>query len=319
MWIRERSADKFRGIFYDPAVGREVLFEEKQKVKGKASLQENVKKRFNLTIESIFGSSSQLFVILHEMEGLKWTGFADYFEQQTWVTFLITLLVILIPIIAYIVKKKFSRGDTVLITGLCDSGKTVLFSKLINPKYSPDTFASLKENVHENFQVAEKLVTIVDFPGSEKLRRHLFENYFEKNQNKLRGIIFLVDSSTFSKKARDVAAFLYDILYESDKKIPILVACNKQDCPFAKSALAVRTALEREFGYINGTRGAALDSIDGITKKRTLTTTGKNFQWKDLAPRRLDFVECCAKEENESKNSSSLCQIEAVQTWIATL
>uniref|UniRef100_A0A915PW11 TOG domain-containing protein n=1 Tax=Setaria digitata TaxID=48799 RepID=A0A915PW11_9BILA len=49
IWIRERAADKFRGIFYDPAVGREVLFEEKQKVKGKASLPDNVKKRFNLT------------------------------------------------------------------------------------------------------------------------------------------------------------------------------------------------------------------------------------------------------------------------------
>ncbi|EJW83797.1 hypothetical protein WUBG_05292 [Wuchereria bancrofti] len=49
IWIRERAADKFRGIFYDPAVGREVLFEEKQKVKGKTALPECVKRRFNLT------------------------------------------------------------------------------------------------------------------------------------------------------------------------------------------------------------------------------------------------------------------------------
>ncbi|KAM3717689.1 39S ribosomal protein L33 [Dirofilaria immitis] len=48
IWLRERTADKFRGIFYDPAVGREVLFEEKQKVKGKTSLPESVKRRFNL-------------------------------------------------------------------------------------------------------------------------------------------------------------------------------------------------------------------------------------------------------------------------------
>uniref|UniRef100_A0A183EVB1 DUF3395 domain-containing protein n=1 Tax=Gongylonema pulchrum TaxID=637853 RepID=A0A183EVB1_9BILA len=49
IWIRERAADKFRGIFYDPAVGREVLFEEKQKVKGKAALPDRVKQNFNLT------------------------------------------------------------------------------------------------------------------------------------------------------------------------------------------------------------------------------------------------------------------------------
>ncbi|VDK86245.1 unnamed protein product, partial [Litomosoides sigmodontis] len=48
IWIRERTADKFRGIFYDPAIGREVLFEEKQKVKGKATLPQSVKDRFNL-------------------------------------------------------------------------------------------------------------------------------------------------------------------------------------------------------------------------------------------------------------------------------
>uniref|UniRef100_A0A1I8EVE5 Uncharacterized protein n=1 Tax=Wuchereria bancrofti TaxID=6293 RepID=A0A1I8EVE5_WUCBA len=54
IWIRERAADKFRGIFYDPAVylflvGREVLFEEKQKVKGKTALPECVKRQFELS------------------------------------------------------------------------------------------------------------------------------------------------------------------------------------------------------------------------------------------------------------------------------
>lgn len=44
---------------------------------------------------------------------------------------------------------------------------------------------------------------------------------------------------------------------------------------------AVRTALEREFGYINGTREAALDSTDGIAKKKTLTSTGM-FLLSDL-------------------------------------
>lgn len=232
---------------------------------------------------------------------------------QAW----IALLVVFLSLFAYIVKKKFTHCNTVLIVGLCESGKTVLFSKLINPKNDPETYTSLKENSCEVFSAkSDKVVTLVDFPGSERLRKQLFINYFQKRRNSLKGIIFVVDSSTFGKKARDVAAFLYDVLYES-KKIPVLVACNKQDCPLAKSSQAVRTALEREFGYINATREAALDSIDGDTKKRALTSTGKNFIWDDLSSLSLDFIECFAREKSEDTVKG--CDIEAVQTWIAAL
>ena len=51
-------------------------------------------------------------------------------------------------------------------------------------------------------------------------------------------VIFVVDSSTFSKKTRDVAEFLYDALCESPKTVPFLVACNKQDVHLAKSSQA---------------------------------------------------------------------------------
>ncbi|KAL3984719.1 Signal recognition particle receptor beta subunit family protein [Acanthocheilonema viteae] len=233
---------------------------------------------------------------------------------RIWIAF----IVVLMSILAYVLKRRLARGNTVLIVGLCDSGKTMLFSKLINPKYSPETYTSLKENRCEGVSVTSgKLVTLVDFPGSERLRKQLFENYLQKNRSSLKGIIFVIDSSTFSKRSRDVAAYLYDVLYESEKKLPILVACNKQNCPLAKSSQAVRTALEREFGYINGTREAALASIDETTKKRTLTNTGKSFRWDDLSSLRLDFIECFVKEETE--NNDKYCEIGAIQTWIAGL
>ncbi|EFO21392.1 hypothetical protein LOAG_07098 [Loa loa] len=228
-------------------------------------------------------------------------------------------VVVFISILAYILNRKITRGNTVLIVGLSDSGKTMLFSKLINPKYSPKTYTSLKENRCEDVSITnDTLVTLIDFPGSERLRKQLFGNYLQKNRGSLKGIIFVLDSSTFSKKSRDVAAFLYDVLHESEKKIPILVACNKQNCPLAKSSQAVRTALEREFGYINGSREAALDSTDGTASKRALTSTGKNFRWDDLPTPRLDFIECFVKETNENGNDKQ-CEIGAIQTWIAAL
>uniref|UniRef100_A0A915PYZ8 Signal recognition particle receptor subunit beta n=1 Tax=Setaria digitata TaxID=48799 RepID=A0A915PYZ8_9BILA len=239
----------------------------------------------------------------------------------------IAFLVVAVSVLAYILKRRFAQGNTVLIVGLCDSGKTLLFSKLINPKYSPETYTSLKENRCEDVSVT-----------SDK-----------SNRGKLKGIIFVIDSSTFGKRIRDVAAFLYDILYESEKKIPVLVACNKQNCPLAKREVgsyrnsfwvwheqfskiyktcetlndqllkAVRTALEREFGYINGTREAVLDTTDGAAKKRALTSTGKNFRWDDLSSPRLDFIECFVKENSEDDSMNKSCQMEPVLEWIAAL
>jgi len=58
----------------------------------------------------------------------------------------------------------------------------------------------------------------------------------------------VVDSATFSKKVllnfflisdklfKDVAEYLYDVLYETkNTKIPVLVVCNKQDLAHAKA------------------------------------------------------------------------------------
>jgi signal recognition particle receptor subunit beta len=39
----------------------------------------------------------------------------------------------------------------------------------------------------------------------------------------------VVDSSSFIKKSKDVAEFLYDVLFESNRSVPILIACHKQD------------------------------------------------------------------------------------------
>uniref|UniRef100_A0A1I7ZYL8 39S ribosomal protein L33, mitochondrial n=1 Tax=Steinernema glaseri TaxID=37863 RepID=A0A1I7ZYL8_9BILA len=48
VWVRERMAEKFSGIFFDPAIGRECLFEESKRVKGKAELSKKVKEMYNI-------------------------------------------------------------------------------------------------------------------------------------------------------------------------------------------------------------------------------------------------------------------------------
>ncbi|VDL81195.1 unnamed protein product [Nippostrongylus brasiliensis] len=48
VWVRERAAEKFAGIFHDPALGRSCLFEESRRIKGKNDLPKRVKQMYNI-------------------------------------------------------------------------------------------------------------------------------------------------------------------------------------------------------------------------------------------------------------------------------
>ncbi|GMR58289.1 hypothetical protein PMAYCL1PPCAC_28484, partial [Pristionchus mayeri] len=48
VWLRERAAEKTSRILFDPALGRECLFEEVKRIKGKSTLSANVKKMYGI-------------------------------------------------------------------------------------------------------------------------------------------------------------------------------------------------------------------------------------------------------------------------------
>lgn len=53
----------------------------------------------------------------------------------------------------------------------------------------------------------------------------------------------------FREKFGEAAEILYDIINKVtllDQKVPILIACNKQDLQFAKKAIVVESELEKE-------------------------------------------------------------------------
>ncbi|KAI8852802.1 signal recognition particle receptor beta subunit-domain-containing protein [Chytridium lagenaria] len=120
-----------------------------------------------------------------------------------------------------------------LIVGLNDSGKTSLFTILRYGKLSA-TQSSMEEN-SGSFRLHDRWLCIVyrrraakvqdfqfiDIPGHDKLRFKLLD-YLPK----ARGVIFLVDASTFQKKIRSAAELLADILGErsvAKDEIPIVV------------------------------------------------------------------------------------------------
>ncbi|KAH7710587.1 Signal recognition particle receptor [Aphelenchoides avenae] len=224
---------------------------------------------------------------------------------------LLTLLVLVVTTVALFVYRRVAvSGNTVVIIGLNDSGKSVLYTKLINPKLKWSTYTSMSENVYEAYLSPKgHQYRLIDFPGSERMRRQLYSKWLAKG-SAIRCIVFVVDSATFGKKAKDVAELAYDVIYECNKRIPLLIACNKQDINIAKTSKVIRDTLEKEFGLINLSREAALSSTSG-DEKRVLTASGKDFRWSELKCR-VDFVECCA-EENDQFN------LEPVRDWIDTI
>lgn len=104
-----------------------------------------------------------------------------------------------ILVVIFLIKKRKTRRTDVLLAGLCDSGKTLLYSILLNGS-AVETFTSLKENCGF-LTLPDGLLRVVDLPGHERLRLRLLDTY----KNSAKAIVFVVDSSTVQKEIKDVA------------------------------------------------------------------------------------------------------------------
>lgn len=87
-----------------------------------------------------------------------------------------------------------------MLAGLCDSGKTCLFSLILNGK-EVETFTSLKENKGILSLTNGTNIRLVDLPGHERLRLSILENY----KNTTKALVYVIDSNTVQKEIRDVA------------------------------------------------------------------------------------------------------------------
>lgn len=108
---------------------------------------------------------------------------------------------LLILVLFFLWKKKSPKRTDLLLTGPCESGKTILFSELLFGKQR-ETFTSIAENVGDyTDENSGKSVRVVDIPGNERLRRQFFDQY----KNTAKAIAYVVDSVTIQKDVRDVA------------------------------------------------------------------------------------------------------------------
>ncbi|XP_031572481.1 signal recognition particle receptor subunit beta-like [Actinia tenebrosa] len=222
-------------------------------------------------------------------------------------------LVLITTLLLVFLRKGGRRGNAVLLVGLTDSGKTLLFSRLTTEKYVM-THTSMKENKGSYTLKGKnqgKTLDVIDIPGHSRIR---FQ-FLDKQEGQARAIIFVIDSVNFPRELKDVAEQMYDILcnkHLSKAAVPILVACNKQDMTTAKSSRVIKLQLEKEINTLRVTRSAALQGTDGSSKDSFIGRKGKDFEFAHVEPVKVEFVECSCKGDTEGKDPD----INAVYDWI---
>lgn len=199
----------------------------------------------------------------------------------------------------------------ILLVGLSNAGKTYLMSKILTGKHIK-TLTSLRENLG-TYTTENGTLNLIDVPGQEAIRQKFFDQY----KNTAKGVVFLIDSDSFSKEMKDVAEYLFTVLIDSEvQKIhpAVLIACNKQDMLTSKSKKLIQSQLEKEINTLRKTRSAALSTIDGEENTVYLGTKGKDFEFSQLGKLKIEFAECNAKAESEDESS-----MEELLSWINSL
>ncbi|XP_068148691.1 signal recognition particle receptor subunit beta [Drosophila tropicalis] len=210
---------------------------------------------------------------------------------------LIALLLGFIAVAIFVILRRRSAGRRdFLLTGLSESGKSAVFMQIVHGKL-PETFTSIKENVGD-YHAGHLSARLIDIPGHYRVRDKCFELY----KRKAKGIIFVIDSVTVQKDIRDVADFLYTILSDSTTQpCSVLVLCNKQDQTTAKSAVVIKSLLEKELHTVRDTRSRKLQSVgdDEVNKPITLGKLGRDFEFAHIS-QNIQFFESSAKDKELS-------------------
>lgn len=221
---------------------------------------------------------------------------------------LIAVLLIILTIVIFLLRQLFRSGKRyVLLTGLNETGKTLIYSQLLHNRHAV-TYTSSQDNV-EQYVTDGKEVTVVDLPGFHSIRQQFFEKYKDNSK----GIIYVVDSVTLAKNVKDAANVLYNILVDPviiKNKPDILIMCNKQDQTLAKGSSVIKSMLEKELNTVRNTQLNQLKQLgskENVTRK--LGDPSKDFSFASLYCN-VEFAESYAFNKNGSVD------LEALKKWI---
>lgn len=224
------------------------------------------------------------------------------------ITAVIVIILTLVLLAIWKYRRNARRG--ILLLGMCDSGKTLIFSRLIHNRYV-QTQTSVKENAGD-YIVKSGFLRVIDIPGHERVRSKFFDQF----KVVARGIVYVIDSVTYHKEIHDVAEFLYNILSDSvvaNNSPPVLILCNKQDQPLAKGSKVIQSYLEKEMNVLRVTKSNQLESTnDSGNTNNILGKKDKDFEFSHLHPLKVEFAESAAL----TKDSNNPADLDALKLWL---
>uniref|UniRef100_A0A1J3H3V5 Signal recognition particle receptor subunit beta n=1 Tax=Noccaea caerulescens TaxID=107243 RepID=A0A1J3H3V5_NOCCA len=212
----------------------------------------------------------------------------EYLQQeppaQLYAAIGVLLLTTILLISIRLVRR--TKSNTVLLSGLSGSGKTVLFYQLRDGSSHQGTVTSMEPNegtfvFHTENTTKGKIkpVHLVDVPGHSRLRPKLDEFLPQAA-----AIVFVVDALEFLTNCRQASEYLYDILTNANvvkKKIPVLLCCNKTDKLTAHTKEFIRKQMEKEIEKLRASRSEV--STADIANDFTIGIEGEVFS----------FSHCC--------------------------
>nr|CAG4648847.1 EOG090X0C7N [Polyphemus pediculus] len=234
------------------------------------------------------------------LRGVMDSNLKDSSSIGVYITIFIGLLTAVI--LLFLWKRGKINRRSICLVGLCDAGKTLIFTQLIYDK-AIETFSSMKENIGFLSISSKGSLKLIDVPGHERVR----QRFFDSHKSSARGIVFVIDSNTLMKDIRDVAEYLYLILSDPavhSNRPPVLVLCNKQDHTLAKGEKVIKTQLEKEMNVLRTTKTNQLEAVsDDGQQPKYLGKEGKDFEFEDLKMP-VVFKPCSAQDGNidELKN-----------------
>ncbi|CCM04723.1 uncharacterized protein FIBRA_06911 [Fibroporia radiculosa] len=203
------------------------------------------------------------------------------FTPQALVIASLSLAVLLVAIFVILSRRRLaSRGNSVLLVGASDAGKTAILSTLVY-KHTPQTHTSMQTN-SVMMSVGNTTIRLIDIPGHPRIR-----DQFRDFLSDAKGIVFVVDSSTISRIGPAVAEYLHQILHAITSLPPsrstpsLSIVAHKCDTlkPTAQATseqLAlnrVRTILERELEKRRASQAGGV-GIEGLGAEETESDVG---------------------------------------------
>lgn len=235
--------------------------------------------------------------------------FASLAEDDLFVPIVAAVSIVLLTIIYFLfIKSDKTKRKYFVLLGTAYSGKTTLLS-LIAYKKAALTYTSIKDNKltarvskpSESSSSSSRTIELVDIPGSDKIRFKYLDIY----KKAAKALIFVIDSSTFTKENKDVAQYLFEVLTDdalAKGNVRLLIVCNKQDHENAKSKTFIQSVLEKELDLLRKIASSALKSTNekSSRNKSLLSNSDKPFEFKDLRSFKVEFVEVNCVQGGES-------------------